>query len=166
MKATEKTPTGNGPTPVTFDTLKAVQDLRKSGFDNTQSEGIVTTISTAVSETVATRTDVILVRKDIDVVRNDIEVLRDKVESLHDKIAATDKKLEFLHDKIAAMDNKVESLYGRIDAQDGKFESVYDKIDSMHDKIVLKLGGLMVTLTFLMLAISPLYLRWLNTLLS
>ena len=37
---------------------------------------------------------------------------------------------------------------------------------TLQDKIVIKLGALMVTMTFLLLAIGPFYLRWVLALLG
>ena len=37
---------------------------------------------------------------------------------------------------------------------------------AMENKIVLKLGGLMVTMTFVLLAVGPFYIRWVLSLMS
>ena len=143
MTATNETPASGNPKSVTFDTLSATQGLREIGFDNIQAEGIVTTISTAVSQTVATKADLALVRKDIELVRKDMEASE---KSLRGEIAASEK-----------------SLLGKIEASE---KLLRQEMRSMQDKIVIKLGGLMVTMTFLLLAIGPFYFRWVNSLLD
>ena len=45
-------------------------------------------------------------------------------------------------------------------------QSVDSRFDALENKIVLKLGGLMVTMTFVLLAIGPFYIRWVISLLS
>ena len=143
MTATNETPASGNPKSVTFDTLSAAQGLREIGFDHIQAEGIVTTISTAVSQTVATKADLALVRKDIELVRKDMEASE---KSLRGEIAASEK-----------------SLLGKIEASE---KLLRQEMRSMQDKIVIKLGGLIVTMTFLLLAIGPFYFRWVNSLLD
>ena len=100
-----------------FDTLKAAQELRKTGFEDRQAEAVVETISKAVSETVATKADLQLVRSDIGLLRSEFDLLRSEMASLE-------------------------------------------------NKIVIKLGGLMVTMIFLLLAIGPFYIHWVMSLLG
>ena len=61
------------PPAVTFDTLAAAQELRGAGLDGRQAEAIVTTVSKAMSENVATKSDLELhsavMRKDLDLHR-------------------------------------------------------------------------------------------------
>ena len=95
------------PATVTFDTLKAAQELRKTGFEEQQAEAVVTTISKAVSETVATKADLQLLRQYVD-----------------------------------------------------------SRFDALENRLILKLGGLMVTMTFLLLAIGPFYFRWVMSLMG
>ena len=110
MKAANEAKSAGDATPVIFDTLKAAQELRKTGFEDRQAEAVVETISKAVSETVATKADLQLVRSDIDLLRSEM----------------------------AALENR----------------------------IIIKLGGLMVTMIFLLLAIGPFYIRWVMSLLG
>ena len=187
MTATNETPASGNPKSVTFDTLSAAQGLREIGFDHIQAEGIVTTISTAVSQTVATKADLALVRKDIELVRKDMEAseksLRGQIaaseKSLRGQIAASEKSLrgeiaaseKSLRGEIAASEKSLrgeiaaseKSLLGKIEASE---KLLRQEMRSMQDKIVIKLGGLMVTMTFLLLAIGPFYFRWVNSLLD
>ncbi len=116
------------PATVTFDTLKAAQELRKTGFEARQAEAVVTTISKAVSETVATKADLQLVRSDFDLLRSEFEILRSEFESLR--------------------------------------QHVDSRLDALENRIILKLGGLMVTMAFLLLAIGPFYIRWVMSLMG
>ena len=116
------------PATVTFDTLKAAQELRKTGFEDRQAEAVVTTISKAVSETVATKADLQLVRSDFDLLRSEFEILRSEFESLR--------------------------------------QHVDSRLDALENRIILKLGGLMVTMAFLLLAIGPFYIRWVMSLMG
>ena len=108
MKAANEAKPAGDATPVIFDTLKAAQELRKTGFEDRQAEAVVETISKAVSETVATKADLQLLRSEFDLLRSEM----------------------------AAQENR----------------------------IVIKLGGLMVTMIFLLLAIGPFYFRWVMSL--
>ena len=82
MKAANEAQSAGDATPVIFDTLKAAQELRKTGFEDRQAEAVVETISKAVSETVATKADLQLVRSematnaDLQLLRSDVGTLR------------------------------------------------------------------------------------------
>ena len=128
MKAANEAKSAGDATPVIFDTLKAAQELRKTGFEDRQAEAVVETISKAVSETVATKADLQLVRSDFKLLRSEM---------------ATNADLQLLR-------SDVELLRSEMAAQE--------------NRIVIKLGGLMVTMIFLLLAIGPLYFRWVMSL--
>ena len=117
MKAANEAKSAGDATPVIFDTLKAAQELRKTGFEDRQAEAVVETISKAVSETVATKADLQLLRSEVGTLRSDVELLRSEM---------------------AAQENR----------------------------IVIKLGGLMITMIFVLLAIGPLYFRWVMSLMG
>ena len=112
MKAANEAKPAGDATPVIFDTLKAAQELRKTGFEDRQAEAVVETISKAVSETVATKADLQLLEQSVD----------------------------------------------------SRFEQMEIKVDALENKIVIKLGGLMVTMIFVLLAIGPFYFRWVMSL--
>ena len=143
MKATTEAVATDNPAAVTFDTLTAAKELRKTGLDDRQSEAIVTTISKAMSETVATKADLELQGA---ATRAAIEALRSDTKAEIDALRAT---IELLRaDMNANMKLQEQSMA------------------AMQDKIVIKLGALMVTMTFLLLAIGPFYLRWVLALLG
>ena len=121
MKAANEAQSAGDATPVIFDTLKAAQELRKTGFEDRQAEAVVETISKAVSETVATKAD-------LQLLRSEFELLRQSVDS--------------------------------------RFEKMEIKFDAMENKIVIKLGALIVTMIFVLLAIGPLYFRWVMSLMG
>ena len=95
--------------------------LRKTGFEDRQAEAVVTTISKAMSETVATKADLLLLRSDFDLLRAEFEAL---------------------------------------------WQSIDSRLDALENRIILKLGGLIVTMTFLLLAIGPFYIRWVMSLMG
>ena len=49
---------------------------------------------------------------------------------------------------------------------DSRFEKVALRFDALENRLILKLGGLMVTMTFLLLAIGPFYIRWVLSLMG
>ena len=128
MTAANEALSTDTPATVTFDTLSAAQELRKTGFEDRQAEAVVTTISKAMSETVATKADLQLVRSDFDLLRSEFEILRSEFESLR--------------------------------------QHVDSRLDALENRIILKLGGLMVTMAFLLLAIGPFYIRWVMSLMG
>jgi hypothetical protein len=121
MTAANEALSTDTPATVTFDTLSAAQELRKTGLEDRQAEAVVTTISKAMSETVATKADLQLVRSDFELLRSEFESLRQHVDS---------------------------------------------RLDALENRIIIKLGGLMVTMTFLLLAIGPFYIRWVLSLMG
>ena len=141
MKAANEAKTAGDATPVIFDTLKAAQELRKTGFEDRQAEAVVETISKAVSETVATKADLQLVRSDIDLLRSEM---------------ATKADLQLLRSEVGTLRSEFETLR----------QSVGSRIDALENKIILKLGGLMVTMIFVLLAVGPFYFRWVISLLG
>ena len=114
MKAANEALSTETPATVTFDTLSAAKELRKTGFEDRQAEAIVSTISKAMSETVATKADLKLFQQSVD----------------------------------------------------SRFEKVHLRLDALENRLILKLGGLMVTMTFLLLAIGPFYFRWVMSLMG
>ena len=130
MKAANEAKSAGDATPVIFDTLKAAQELRKTGFEDRQAEAVVETISKAVSETVATKADLQLVRSDIDLLRSEMATKAD--------LQLVRSDIDLLRSEMAALENR----------------------------IIIKLGGLMVTMIFLLLAIGPFYIRWVMSLLG
>ena len=49
---------------------------------------------------------------------------------------------------------------------DSRFEKVHLRLDTLENRLILKLGGLMVTMAFLLLAIGPFYFRWMMSLMG
>ena len=154
MKAANEAKSAGDATPVIFDTLKAAQELKKTGFEDRQAEAVVETISKAVSETVATKADLQLVRSEM-AMNADLQLLRSDVELLRSEMA-TKADLQLLRSDVELLQQSVDS----------RFEKMEIKVDALENKIVLKLGGLMVTMIFVLLAIGPFYIRWVMSLLG
>ena len=157
MKAANEAQSAGDATPVIFDTLKAAQELRKTGFEDRQAEAVVETISKAVSETVATKADLQLVRSematnaDLQLLRSEVGTLRSDVELLRSEMA-TKADLQLLRSEVGTLRSDVELLRSEMAAQE--------------NRIVIKLGGLMITMIFVLLAIGPFYIRWVMSLLG
>ena len=143
MTAANEALSTDTPAAVTFDTLSAAQELKETGFEDRQAEAVVTTISKAMSETVATKADLQLVRSDFELLRSEFESLRQYVDSRFER-------LEIKFD-------------GKLDALE---QSLRQEMAALENRIILKLGGLMVTMTFLLLAIGPFYIRWVLSLMG
>lgn len=133
MTATSKALSTDTPAAVTFDTLSAAQELRQSGFEDRQAEAIVTTISTAMSETVATRADLELAKADLEL----------QGAATRAEIVATRKDMELQGTEIK-----------------GQIKSLEQSMAAMQDRIIIRLGAVMVSMTFLLLAVGPFYIRW------
>lgn len=134
MTAANEALSTDKPAAVTFDTLAAAQKLRTSGLEERQAEAIVATISKAMSETVATKADLELQGA---ATRADIHAQRSEFKA--------DMNLFKL---------SVET----------RFKALEESMASLQDKIVIKIGALMVTMTFLLLAVGPFYFRWVMSL--
>ena len=134
MTAANEALSTDKPAAVTFDTLTAAQKLRTSGLEERQAEAIVATISKAMSETVATKADLELQGA---ATRADIHTQRSEFKA--------DMNLFKL---------SVET----------RFKALEESMASLQDKIVIKIGALMVTMTFLLLAVGPFYFRWVMSL--
>ena len=132
MTAANEALSTDTPATVTFDTLKAAQELRKTGFEDRQAEAVVTTISKAMSETVATKADLQLLRSDLELFQQSV-------------------------------DSRFEKVYLRFDTLE---KSLRQEMAAQENRLILKLGGLMVTMTFLLLAIGPFYIRWVMSLMG
>jgi len=154
MTAANEALSTNKPAAVTFDTLAAAQDLRKSGFEDLQAEAIVTTISKAMSETVATKADLELQGSAI---RTDLER---QGAATRAEIVATRTALE---KQIAAIRKDME-LQGS--KTSGDIEKLEQSMASLHDKNVIRLGGLVVSMAFLFLAVGPFYIRWVMSMMA
>ena len=164
------------PAAVTFDTLSAAQALRKSGFEDRQAEAIVTTISKAMSETVATKADLELqgsairtdlerqgaaIRAEIVATRTDLEKQIDATRtSLEKQIDATRTSLE---KQLAAIRKDMELQASKTS---GAIEKLEQSMASLHDKNVIRLGGLVLSMAFLFLAVGPFYFRWVMSLMA
>ena len=167
MKAANEAKSAGDATPVIFDTLKAAQELRKTGFEDRQAEAVVETISKAVSETVATKADLQLVRSDFKLLRSematkaDLQLLRSEVGTLKSEVGTLTSEVGTLTSEVGTLTSDVSTLRSEFEMLR---QSVDSRIDALENKIVLKLGGLMVTMIFVLLAIGPLYFRWVMSL--
>ena len=61
---------------VTFDTHQAVKAITRSGLNDTQAEAIVTTITTAMNQSLATKSDFLALKVDIEALKGEMLVLK------------------------------------------------------------------------------------------
>jgi hypothetical protein len=187
MRATNEVISTDNPAAVTFDTLSAAQELREAGLDDRQAEAIVTTVSKAMSETVATKADLELqgaaTRADIETLRTDtkanigalradtkanIEALRTDTKANIEALRTDTKaNIEALRTDTKA---NIEALRAEVkllaQSVDNRFEKMDLRFKALEQSIVIKLGALMVTMTFLLLALGPFYFRWVMSLMG
>ncbi|MDE0511548.1 MAG: hypothetical protein OXI88_07185 [Gammaproteobacteria bacterium] len=166
MKAANEAKSAGDATPVIFDTLKAAQELRKTGFEDRQAEAVVETISKAVSETVATKADLQLVRSDFKLLGSEFDLLKSEFDLLRSEMA-TKADLQLLRSEFELLQQSVDSRFDKVDSRfDAQEKSLRQEMAAQENRIVLKLGGLMVTMIFLLLAIGPFYIRWVMSLMG
>ena len=161
MKAANEAISTDNPTAVTFDTLTAAKELRKTGLEDQQAEAIVATISKAMSETVATKSDIELLSA---TTKSEIQELRIATKSDMDSFRAEIKAdIGALRSEMKIFEQSVDSRFEKVDL---RFQALEKSMVTLQDKIVIKLGALMVTMTFLLLAIGPFYFRWVMSLMG
>ena len=158
MKAANEALSADTPATVTFDTLSAARELKETGLEDRQAEAIVSTISKAMSETVATKADLELQSA---VTKADIETLgaelKAETKELRTELKADTEELR-TELKAETKELKMELKLFQ--------QSVDSRFDALENRLILKLGGLMVTMTFLLLAIGPFYFRWVISLMG
>ena len=64
-----------------FDTHQAVKAITGSGLNDIQAEAIVTTISNAMNQGLATKSDIFVLKLEIEALRTEIEAFKGKVTS-------------------------------------------------------------------------------------
>ena len=198
MTAANEALSTDTPATVAFDTLSAAKELKETGLEDRQAEAIVSTISKAMSETVATKADLELqsavTKADIETLGAELKAetgalraelkagtgalraeLKAGTEALRAEFKAGTEALrtefkagtEALRTEFKA---DTEALRTELklfrQSVDSRFEKVALRFDALENRLVLKLGGLMVTMTFLLLAIGPFYIRWVMSLMG
>ena len=138
------------PATVTFDTLSATKELKETGLEDRQAEAVVSTISKAMSETVATKADLELQSA---VTKADSTALGTELKA----------EVEALKTDLQLFQQSVDSRFEKVDL---RFDALEQSLVTIQDRIIIRLGGLMVTMTFLLLAIGPFYIRWVMSLMD
>ena len=139
-----------------FDTLKAMESLRESGFEETQARAVVDTFKDAVGGSVATKIDLQEAKgelqAEIQEVRTELQEVKGELQAEIQKVK-TELRAEIqevkgeLRVEIQALRGDLETSIARVEARSQKFAFV----------VGLGLVGLNVTLTFglLKLFFSP-----------
>ena len=73
-------------TTLAFDTHKAVKTLREAGFEEGQAEAVVATFGNAMSEDMATKTDVAALKTDVAALKTDIAALKTDMLALEQRL--------------------------------------------------------------------------------
>ena len=71
-----------------FDTHKAVKTLRETGFEEAQAEAVVATVGAALTENMATKSDVTPLKTDVAALKIDVAALKTDVAALKTDVAA------------------------------------------------------------------------------
>ncbi|MDE0286482.1 MAG: hypothetical protein OXN26_18290, partial [Gammaproteobacteria bacterium] len=80
---------------------------------------------------------------------------------------ATKADLQLLRSEFELLQQSVDSRFDKVDSRfDAQEKSLRQEMAAQENRIVLKLGGLMVTMIFLLLAIGPFYIRWVMSLMG
>ena len=69
-----------------FDTHKAVKTLREAGFEEGQAEAVVATFGNAMSEDMATKTDVAALKTDVAALKTDVAALKTDMLALEQRL--------------------------------------------------------------------------------
>ena len=149
---------------VTFDTLAAAKTLERAGFDDTQAEAMVKTISKAVNESVATKADLKVLDESV---HGEIKTLGESVngkikaldESVNGKIKALD---ESVNGKIKALDESVngkikaldESVKGEFKAVHGEFKTIRSELKALELSMTIKLGAMLFATALFILGVG------------
>ena len=72
-------------------------------------------------------------------------------------------EIEALKTDLQLFQQSVDSRFEKVDL---RFDALEQSLVTIQDRIIIKLGGLMVTMTFLLLAIGPFYFRWVMSLMG
>ena len=73
-------------TTLAFDTHKAVKTLREAGFEEGQAEAVVATFGNAMSEDMATKTDVAALKTDVAALKTDVAALKTDMLALEQRL--------------------------------------------------------------------------------
>ena len=80
-------------TTLAFDTHKAVKTLREAGFEEGQAEAVVATFGNAMSEDMATKTDVAALKTDVAALKTDVAALKIDIAALKTDMLALEQRL-------------------------------------------------------------------------
>ena len=69
-----------------LDTHKAIKTLREAGFEEAQAEAMVATFGNAMSENVATKTDVAALKTDVAALKTDVAALKTDMLALEQRL--------------------------------------------------------------------------------
>ena len=117
-------------TALAFDTLKAAKALREAGFEEAQAEAVVSTVSSAINENVASKDDLARVEASLD---NKIEQVRTELKQVRTELKTGIEQVRI------ELKNDIEALRSDMNA---RFESVDARFESLEQRMTLKLGAM------------------------
>ena len=111
-----------------IDTLKYTRELESAGLNSKQAEKMVRAQMNMISDSVATKADIYQLRYE----------MSEKFASLESRFAKIDSRFSDMDSLFAKMDSR----FAKIDSRLGGIDS---RLDTLETKLILKLGGLMVS---------------------
>ena len=121
-----------------FDTLAAARTLKNAGFNETQAEAMVGTISSALNEHMATKADINTLKVDVNTLKADVKADFNTLET-EIKTLETEIKADF-----KALSDKVDRLE----------ESNTSKLKELELRMTVRMGAMMFATAFLVLAVA------------
>ena len=111
---------------VAFDTYKAVKALRSAGFNDSQAEAVTEQIGAAISEGLATTSDVQSLKGSIQSSRSEI---KGDIQDLRSELKGD----------IQVLDGKIQDLAGKMQMLEGKMQVLEGKIQTIESRLTVKL---------------------------
>lgn len=115
-----------------FDTHRAVKNLEEAGFEEAQAEALVEIVGSAVGENVATKAD--------------LDAMERRTVSRFEALEqSTTTRFEALEQKMTARFEAMATQYAALEQKlDFEIRSVRSDMRNMENRIVLKLGGVIL----------------------
>ena len=114
-----------------YDTLGAVRGLREAGFEEVQAEAIVVTVGRAMSENVATKSDVAGVNANTAEFRADVDA----------KFAGVDSRFAEVRTEMAEFRPDVDSKFAGVDSRFANVDSRFASVDSQFAAVRTEMAG-------------------------
>ena len=115
-----------------FDTLRAAKALREAGFEEAQAEAIVITVGRAMSENVATKTDVAGVNANMAEFRAEMD----------SGFAGVDSRFAAVHTEMSEFRADVDSKFAAVTPKFTEVDAKFTKVDARFTEVDAKFAEL------------------------